>query len=422
MLDGLLAQWSSIYNRIMNFSDSNNSISLLASQTQIADLSLPSTSTTAATTTGWTVTKVWGDGDDDMAKSLQDILNRMTSRSILSDVLYRPILAAIIAAVTFAIQRKIRYPIDTAAVSWKDALGVALIGACVHQEWMLEAIVLTAAYVAWSFLADRPLNAGGKTPDFQTFLASLRPATDNDPTTKTSTEESPSATTNEATTTTPTSTDVPPPTDQSPESATLSQFEAQLGLPEREPEKDCIVCWTSDETPLRLPCSHLVCSSCLYRLRDSSRYTCPYCSTALFNLKSNKKALLHQAAVAASAAHLAICLVEAALKIAQRQYFGALSMLSLNLPSALSALYIQSRIRVRGEEEFFSAVTEGSLTFQLVMSLYLAHARYGGVPDVDTAIFLDGKWERYRTDEFFAVRGMMCWLAPGLAARFVTCD
>jgi len=428
MLDALLAQLNSIYKSIMKSPGSDNLTTLPASETQIVYMSLPSTpasTTAAATTTGWTVTPVsGGDGTDSVAKSLQDILNRMTTRPILSDVLYRPILAAITLAVTFAIQRKVRSPTGITAVSWKDALGLVLIGACVLKKWILEAIALTAAYVAWSSLADRPWNAAGKTPEFEEFLATLRPAatsTTGDATTEPSPPPDASTpdTTSEANKTTSTSTSLP--TSPSPEAASLANFEAQLGLPERKPEEECVVCWTSDEDPLRLPCSHLVCEGCLTRLRDASRYTCPYCSTALFNLRNNNKVLLYQAAVASSAAHLAICLVEAALKITQRQYFGALLMLSFNLPSALSALYYQSRIRVQGEEGYFASATEGSLGVQAGMSLYLAHASWGRVEDVDLAIFMDGRWERIRTDEFFAVRKMMCWLAPGLAARVVSC-
>lgn len=408
-----LAQWMAAYNSIMNPSNSKD---IQSSQTHVVDIqSLSSTSTaSAATTSGWTVTPQWGgDGSNDFAKQLQDILNRTVTRPILSDVLYRPIIAAIVLASTLALWKKIRSPNGTSKLSWRDALGLALVGSCVSMKWMLEAVALTAAYVAWSCLADRSWNSTGKLPDFETFLAGLRLA---GTTTTTDAAMNSSPSDDDGATAPPTSS---PPAAPTPESAILSQFEAQLGLPERKPAEECVVCWTSDENPLRLPCSHLVCSDCLTRLRDSQRSTCPYCSTPLFTLKNNKH-LLHQLAVATSAAHLAICLTEAALKVAHRQYFGALLMLSFNLPSALSALYAQYRIAAQWDQGVAASAAD-SLMLQCGVSLFMAHASYGRVPDVDWANFFDGKWERYRTDEWAFAREVMCWVAPGLAGRVVNC-
>ena len=465
MLDALLAQWSAVYDSIMNFSNSNstssNSSNNSNNSNSTSSRTLPtysidfgnSSSESAASAfniSGWTVTSMsGGNGTDAFAKHLQDILNRTVTRPILSDVIYHPIIAVIVLASTFALWRKIRSPTGTSALSWRDALGLALIGSCVAGKWMLEAIALTAAYVAWSSLIDRSWNKTGKLPDFDAFLASLHPAAtptatsnaatesalltdDNPPTTASdsTTESSPTISSNPPSSSSETTTTTSPPTSlsppaaaPSPESATLSRFEAQLGLPERKPEEECVVCWTSDESPLRLPCSHQVCSDCLTRLRDASRYTCPYCSTALFEPpnKTNRN-LLYQLAVASSGAHLAICLTEAALKVAHRRYFGAAFMLLFNLPSAFFALRSQSTIRARGEEEFFAEVTEGSLGVQLGMSLYLAYSGYGRIPLVDWAAFRDGEWRRFHHDEWAVARGFMCWLAPGMAERVVNCS
>jgi hypothetical protein len=423
MFDALLAKWMTAYNSIMKSPSTTNSTSTQPSQTHAVDIqSLSSTSTApAATTAGWTVTsQSGGDESIDLAQKLEDMLNRTVTRPILSDVIYRPIIAAIVLASTFALWKKIRSPNGTSKISWRDALGLALIGSCVSMKWMLEAIALTAAYVAWSSLADRSWNSTGKLPDFEAFLASLRLAGTTTTTNATmnpspSDDDSATAPPGEATPTS--STSPAPPT---PESAILSQFEAQLGLPERKPSEECVVCWTSDEDPLRLPCLHLVCSDCLTRLRDSQRSTCPYCSTPLFKLKNNKN-LLHQLAVATSAAHLAICLTEAALKIVvHRQYFGALFMLSFNLPSALLGLYAQYQVAVRWDRGVTASASE-SLLLQCGVSLFMAHASYGRVPDVDWANFFDGKWRRWRTDEWDVVRRVVCWAVPGLAGQVVRC-
>lgn len=416
MLDALLAQWTAFYKTIMNSTSNSNSTSLQASQTEILDIeSSPSTSTaSAATTDGWTVTPVWstgGDGTNDFAKHLQDILNRTVTRPILSDVAYHPLIAAIVLASTLTLWQKFRSPAGTAGVSWKDALGLALIGSCVAGKWMLEAIALTAAYVAWSFLADRQWNTADKLPDFDIFLASLRSAATTPTTSDATTKTSPSTDDNNPSSTR--------------ETTALTNLEASLGLPPRNPSSECVVCWTSDEDepPLRLPCSHQVCKDCLTRLRETSRNTCPYCSTPLFHLpsKNTKKHLLYQISVASNAVHLAICLTEAALKLAHAEYFGALLMLSFNLPSALSTQRTHYRNKSRAEEVIFASATEVSLGIQVAVAIYMAHASYGRVPRVDWANFFDGEWQRYRSDEWAVFRGVVCWVAPGLAAGVVGC-
>lgn len=52
-----------------------------------------------------------------------------------------------------------------------------------------------------------------------------------------------------------------------------------------ETEQDCPLCWDSPTGPVRLKCSHVVCSSCLITyLTTSSSYKncCPVCKTVLF--------------------------------------------------------------------------------------------------------------------------------------------
>jgi hypothetical protein len=348
----------------------------------------------------------------EIAKQLQDILNSTVIRPILSDALYQPIVAAIILASSFALWSKIQSPTGVSALSWRDALGLALIGCCVSGKWMLEAVALTAAYVAWSSLAARSWNATGKLPGFEVFLASLLPAATptvigdatSDPSPATS--DSPPTTTSDATTESSPSTDASPPaltneatptsspTDPSPEPTTLSASEeAKPSLPDRNPEEECVVCWTTDENPLSLPCSHLVCEGCLTRLRDANKYTCPYCSTPLFKPHNNaNKHLIYQLAVATSGAHRAIILIEAALGLAHGRFTRATLVLFFNLPLALFARTSQARIKLQGEEEYFAEVGETSLGTVLGLSLFLMYWSYGRVPPEDWAVFRDGEW------------------------------
>ena len=96
-------------------------------------------------------------------------------------------------------------------------------------------------------------------------------------------------------------------------------------------------------------------------------------------------------------------------------------MLSFNLPSALSTLRTHYRNKSRAEEVIFASATEVSLGIQVAVAIYMAHASYGRVPRVDWANFFDGEWQRYRSDEWAVFRGVVCWVAPGLAAGIVGC-
>lgn len=280
---------------------------------------------------------------------------------------------------------------------------------------MVAAIGLTGAYVAWSELADgmgdSAAGSGNKLPSFEAFVASLRPAARRE--SKASNNDSVTAEPRAVSQASPNS-----------EAATLARFETALGLPEKHPESECVVCWSSDQAPLQLPCSHLVCESCLHRLAEASRFLCPFCRRALYSLHNNK-IHLSQAITASAGAQLALALVLATLKIAGRRYWGAAGTLFFNTVHTGLLLHAQrqaARLRGTDLEGYFASVNVKFMALSLALSLYNVKANVGSFDEVDWATFIDGVWQRKtNVDEWREVRQVVCWIVPGLAERVLRC-
>lgn len=269
------------------------------------------------------------------------------------------------------------------------------------------AVGITAGYVAWAVLADRPWNGKGGLPGFEAFVEGLKPVENE--------EEASGSEEAETDATAPAADPA-----SSTEAALLTRIEAKLGLPEKKPQEDCVVCWASDETPLKLPCSHLVCSDCLLRLKEANRYTCPFCRIPLYTLTTNKVALF-QLVAASSGAQLALALILTALRIAKGRYWGAAESLIFKGWPAAASLGGQWSIRTQGEEGYFASTSEGSLQVQLAFSGYLLYAIYGGMDEVGWATFVDGRWVRAKVDEGEFLRMALCWAVPGWAGKVMRC-
>lgn len=383
-----------------------------ATQTQTSSIPTLSFDLEAPTgsSSGWKVKNVWGvdaDNPSDFAKQLQDILNRTETYSVLNTLFYRHIIAVLVVVWSAMLWRKLR-SVD-AGFSWPDALGAVACVASVVWRDMALAIGVTAGYAAWVVLADRPWNGKGGLPSFEAFVEGLKPADNED---EEGSREKRAADPQTAT----------PPAEPGAEAeaARLTNIEAKLGLPEKKPQEDCVVCWASDDSPLKLPCSHLVCSDCLLRLKEANRYTCPFCRRPLYTLATNKVALF-QLVAASSGAQLALALVLTALRTARGQYWGAaICLLSKGYPAA-AALWGQWGIRTQGEEGYFASTSERFLQIQLGLSIYLARAVYASMDEVGWATFVDGRWVCAGADEWRDLRHFVCWAVPGVAGKVVRC-
>lgn len=359
---------------------------------------------------GWTVTPVWSENSPDAseawAKDLQDILNRMQTHSILSDVLFRYVVAVLVLAWSVVLWRKFSRTLGPALKDAAALAAVVAVAACVFWKQMVPAIGFTAAYIAWSSLADMSWISSDDLPGFNAFVASLKPA-DSVATGNLNTEDQ----------------KPPNPTPTTEAAAPVSTaYEAELLSQNPNSDNDCIVCWSSDSDnpPLRLPCAHHVCLDCLVRLKEASRYQCPFCRTPLYS-PQNTKVYIFQLAVASTGAQIAIGLVQAALKTANRQYWGVAGTLLLNVAPAVAVLRGYAQVHVQGEEGYFAAIEMGRLQVQVAASLYWVWSGASGVQKVDWAVFLDGEWRRGRADEWAVAREVLCWLAPAMAGYVATC-
>lgn len=117
-----------------------------------------------------------------------------------------------------------------------DAMGLLAVLALAHEGWTTTAITLTVAYAVWAKDSRNTCHL----PEFATFLAGLRP--------------------------------LPP----APE------------VSEEDEDDGYLVCWSSEEALLQLPCreGHSVCRDCLLRMYDADKYRCPFCRKELFIYKS----------------------------------------------------------------------------------------------------------------------------------------
>jgi hypothetical protein len=357
------------------------------------DLSTPSDASE-----GWKVESVWGgDPTSPIAKQIEDILNRTTGYRILSQLIHRPLVAFLVVAFSVVLWRKTR-----SSVSWRDGVALVVLVGCVATRSMIVAIGWTAAYAAWSTLADRPWNSTSALPGFEAFVRSLRSAGEarisNDD------AEAPLKTETVAVAAT---------TAESISETSLESSEKKASEKEEE-QDDCVVCWSSDVPPLRLPCSHLVCLPCLIRLKEAHRFLCPFCRRPLYSLQ-NSNIYLFQLSVAAVGAQLALSLTCGALRIVRRQYIGAAIDVLTKAAPAFGMLRGLWDIRSRGEEGFFASTTTGTLVGQLAGAVWLCYLSSNGISKVDFITFVDGKWARVRMSDWAAYRELACRFVPGFA-------
>lgn len=86
---------------------------------------------------------------------------------------------------------------------------------------------------------------------------------------------------------------------------------------------DRIVCWSSDEMPMLLPCDHPVCRDCLVELRGHEQPYCPLCRRlVLFRINDSYQAAVHETVPSIYAADSAANLVLIILLLWQQLYWN----------------------------------------------------------------------------------------------------
>jgi hypothetical protein len=188
-----------------------------------------------------------------------------------------------------------------------DSACMVVVFALVFHNQMVLGISLSVAHL--TRLPWRDTATGGRLPSYEDFLANLRPADD--------------------------------------------AARKQTGVGEEQEDGNCLVCWSSDEVALELPCNrnHLICSDCLARLHESHRYQCPICRLPLYTMQ-NIKTMLLEVIIACLGAIFALALIEIALGI----YKGTSLYLSMYISLAVPFQTIMWR-----HYRISSAASEGYL-------------------------------------------------------------
>lgn len=94
---------------------------------------------------------------------------------------------------------------------------------------------------------------------------------------------------------------------------------ASLGTAENAPA--CLVCWSSDPRPMKLPCNHHMCFDCLATMNSCRQTRCPLCRRSLFHNNDGWRCAIHKASIATLAARLVANGISLFLQLWHGQYW-----------------------------------------------------------------------------------------------------
>ena len=193
----------------------------------------------------------------------QELITLQSSYMLQDEM--RVYIVAILSLVWLSAQIRRCIEKDLNADCWYgwDALGLAVMAFLGQQQRWAVACIFSAFFLVWTRLPGSPFN-DFHLPSFGAFLETAsEPRTD-------------SAVNQEAT-----------------ESAEKT-----------EETSACLVCWSSGESTIVLPCKHLICSDCLVTMKDRRQTCCPMCRRLLFHNNDGLRCAIHKAVVATLAARL----------------------------------------------------------------------------------------------------------------------
>jgi hypothetical protein len=227
-----------------------------------------------------------------------------------------------------------------------DGLAISMGFFLVSNARMVAALGLSVAYSRWAALrSDVHRGAIRKLPSYREFLADLRP---------------------------------------------VEQTSKQTSTREADESEDetehCLICWSSDELPQKLPCKgkHSICMKCLTRLHVAARNQCPFCRLSLYRDHVPRTAL-YEVLVACHGAMTTFDVISVALKIYQGSYIrAAVDIFSILL---IRRITWESLEPARLADD--SAIEE-LLEFWAVMSVIGACWTGYWTGDRDQATFVDG--------------------------------
>jgi hypothetical protein len=219
-----------------------------------------------------------------------------------------------------------------------DALALLAVLILAQVGWTITAIGMTAAYATW---ARNSLNIK-LVPSFERLLARLRPS---------------------------------PPAPR---------------VTEEGEDRGCLVCWSSEDPPLQLPChrDHKVCKSCLRRLYDADKYRCPLCRKALFVYRSRLfRVLIRYLIVAGTVIQFTLRTIVLGLQLYKGHYYHAAWFVFVSMFCVPLAYF---SLRTLTEEWNLANTHKLLLWFALASTAYNLWSAAAAVQEWDQVTLWDG--------------------------------
>jgi hypothetical protein len=190
-----------------------------------------------------------------------------------------------------------------------DAFALAAVAFFCGQKRYAIACAFTSAYFAWTRLPGSPFN-DLHLPSFSAFLETASEQDTND--------------------------------------VATHETASTADIPGDSPT--CLVCWSSDTTPVTLPCNHRMCQDCLSTLKDRRQTCCPLCRRPLFHNNDGLRCAIHKAVVAAFAASLTADGIQHFLQLWHGQYWDVAKCTITYLPQFYCFRALHIVVQTQGVE------------------------------------------------------------------------
>lgn len=132
----------------------------------------------------------------------------------------------------------------------------------------------------------------------------------------------------------------------------------------------CLVCWSADQSPLLLPCEHLVCRECLEMMKNQRRTCCPMCRRVLFHNNDSVRCAIHKAVASALTARLTADGIYILLQLWHGQYWEASKSALTFVPRFYCLKVLHTVTLTRGVEWWQFGI------FDYLLPLPIANSRF----------------------------------------------
>ena len=190
-----------------------------------------------------------------------------------------------------------------------DALALAAVAFFGQQNRYAAACVFSSAYFVWTRLPGSPFD-DSRLPSFDSFL-------------KTTSEHN---------------------TDGMANRGAVSTADNIADAPA------CLVCWSSDEKSMALPCNHFMCQECLATMKGRRQTCCPHCRRPLFHNNDGLRCVAHKAVVAALAAKVTASGIVLFLQLWHGQYWEVAKSAVIYLPQFYCFRVLHIVLQTQGVE------------------------------------------------------------------------